>query len=58
MRARAILDRHMLQPVGLVVTGMRGGSRYGYEAYGPTEPPLVGEAEVVPPLAGRRRAER
>ncbi|HXE44376.1 MAG TPA: polysaccharide biosynthesis tyrosine autokinase [Conexibacter sp.] len=57
-RARSILDRHMLQPVGLVVTGMRGGSRYGYEAYGPTEPTFADEAEALPPLTGRRRAQR
>jgi succinoglycan biosynthesis transport protein ExoP len=32
-RARAILDRHMVDPVGVVVTGIRDASRYGYEAY-------------------------
>jgi capsular exopolysaccharide synthesis family protein len=32
-RARAILDRHMVEPVGIVVTGLRDASRYGYEAY-------------------------
>ncbi len=29
-RAAATLSRHVLQPVGLVVTGLRGGARYGY----------------------------
>ncbi|HST43165.1 MAG TPA: polysaccharide biosynthesis tyrosine autokinase [Conexibacter sp.] len=29
-RARAILDRHALQPIGVVVTGVREESRYGY----------------------------
>ena len=33
-RARAILDRHMIEPVGLAITGLRDSSRYGYEAYG------------------------
>jgi succinoglycan biosynthesis transport protein ExoP len=33
-RARAILDRHMVEPIGLVVTGMRDGGRYSYQAYG------------------------
>ena len=33
-RARSILDRHMLQPVGLVVTGVRTPGRSGYEVYG------------------------
>jgi capsular exopolysaccharide synthesis family protein len=32
-RARAILDRHMVEPVGIVVTGLRDSSRYGYEPY-------------------------
>jgi succinoglycan biosynthesis transport protein ExoP len=38
-RARAILDRHMVEPVGLVVTGLRDAGRYGYEAYGSTASP-------------------
>jgi polysaccharide biosynthesis transport protein len=41
-RARAILDRHMVEPVGLIVTGLYDASRYGYEAYdavGPTHDP-------------------
>jgi succinoglycan biosynthesis transport protein ExoP len=29
-RARAILDRHMVEPVGLVITGGRDGRGYGY----------------------------
>jgi capsular exopolysaccharide synthesis family protein len=33
-RARSILDRHMVEPIGLVVTGMRDGGRYSYSAYG------------------------
>jgi capsular exopolysaccharide synthesis family protein len=32
-RARTILDRHALQPIGLVVTGMRDAGTSGYEAY-------------------------
>ncbi len=32
-RAHAILSRHMVEPVGLVVTGLRDAARYGYEAY-------------------------
>jgi hypothetical protein len=34
-RARAILDRHMVEPVGLVITGARDGRGYGY-GYGET----------------------
>lgn len=37
-RARAILDRHPVKPLGLVVTGVEAGGRYGYEAYGSEEP--------------------
>lgn len=32
-RARAILDRHMVEPIGLVVTGLRDAARYGFESY-------------------------
>ncbi len=32
-RARAILDFHMVEPVGLVAIGLRDVSRYGYEPY-------------------------
>jgi capsular exopolysaccharide synthesis family protein len=32
-RARAILERHMIEPIGLVVTGLRDAARYGYESY-------------------------
>lgn len=42
--ARAILDRHMLQPVGLVVTGVRAPGRSGYDDYGPVAPPAPDEA--------------
>lgn len=36
-RARAILDQHMIEPVGLIVTGLYDAGRYGYEAYGPVD---------------------
>jgi capsular exopolysaccharide synthesis family protein len=32
-RARAMLDRHIAEPLGLVVTGLRDVSRYGYESH-------------------------
>ncbi len=35
-RARTILDRHMVEPVGLMITGVREGGGYGY-AYGEYE---------------------
>jgi capsular exopolysaccharide synthesis family protein len=56
-RARAILDRHMVEPVGIVVTGLRDAGRYGYEAYGPTTLAPEPEGESLPPAdaAERRR---
>jgi capsular exopolysaccharide synthesis family protein len=36
-RARAILDHHHVEPVGLAVTGLRDAARYGYEAYAGSE---------------------
>jgi polysaccharide biosynthesis transport protein len=56
-RARSILDRHMLQPVGLVVTGVRSPGRSGYEVYGAPEPQLAEAAEALPDMR-RRRAPR
>lgn len=32
-RARSILDRHMVEPVGVVVTGLRDSREYGYGGY-------------------------
>jgi polysaccharide biosynthesis transport protein len=32
-RARTVLDRHMVNPIGVVVTGMRDSSHYGYGTY-------------------------
>ncbi len=44
-RARGILDRHMVEPVGLAVTGLRDGSRYGYGSY--TQPSARGSASAT-----------
>ncbi len=46
-RARAILEHHGVEPVGLAVTGLRDSSRYGYEAYASTA-----EAKRAPADAG------
>jgi polysaccharide biosynthesis transport protein len=54
-RARAILDRHMLQPVGLVVTGVRDTAPSGYEAYEPTRNAAGGAAEALQSRARWRR---
>jgi succinoglycan biosynthesis transport protein ExoP len=39
-RARAILDRHMVTPLGVAVTGLRDANRYGYAAYSGQAPTL------------------
>jgi succinoglycan biosynthesis transport protein ExoP len=57
-RARSILDRHMLQPVGLVVTSVRSPGRNGYDVYGPPEPAFAGSADALPDVPRRRRAPR
>jgi succinoglycan biosynthesis transport protein ExoP len=49
-RARAILDRHMVEPLGLVVTGMRDGGRYSYSGYGDS----VGTVKVSTERLSRR----
>jgi polysaccharide biosynthesis transport protein len=57
-RARSILDRHMLQPVGLVVTGVRAPGRSGYEVYGPADPALAEAADALSAVSRRGRAAR
>lgn len=52
-RARAILDRHMLQPLGIVVTDLRDPARYGYESYD-----AHGLVEPMMPVPLRRSFER
>ena len=49
-RARGILDRHMIEPVGVVITGMRDGGRYSYAAYGEN----AGTVEVSAERLSRR----
>lgn len=39
-RARAILDRHVVEPIGIVVTGLRETGGYGY-GYAPSDEPAV-----------------
>jgi capsular exopolysaccharide synthesis family protein len=56
-RARAILDRHMVEPIGIVVAGLRDGSRYGYEPYRAARPRLD-DATSEPIVPSDRAAHR
>jgi polysaccharide biosynthesis transport protein len=58
-RARAILDRHTVKPVGIVVTGLRDARRYGYEPYHPPgEAPSGSPARALPDVASGMRSAR
>ena len=46
-RARAILDRHVVAPIGLVVTGLRDAGRYGYEPYEAIDPTLQSDVGAL-----------
>jgi capsular exopolysaccharide synthesis family protein len=39
-RARGILDRHVVSPIGVAVTGLRDANAYGYGAYRGEDPTL------------------
>jgi polysaccharide biosynthesis transport protein len=47
-RARAILDRHIVEPLGIVVTGIRDAGRYGYGYYGPAAPEREASVQELP----------
>jgi receptor protein-tyrosine kinase len=59
-RARAILDRHVVAPLGLVVTGLEDPDRYGYATY--EMAPASGEGltlhEPVPPVPPKTATRR
>jgi polysaccharide biosynthesis transport protein len=46
-RARAILDHHRVEPVGLAVTGLRDTARYGYEPYASSDPQYADAADAL-----------
>ncbi len=52
--ARAILDRHMAEPIGIVVTGLREAGRYGYEPYVDSTP----DGETIHTLASGNELTR
>jgi capsular exopolysaccharide synthesis family protein len=57
-RARAILDRHMVEPIGIVVTGLRDAARYGYSSYGGDAAALDVDVEVDSRAAAAEGDER
>ena len=61
-RARAILDLHMVDPIGIAVTGLRDTDYYGYNTYAAAEPTLDVETDSRPPVSAgtrtRTRAKR
>ena len=55
-RARAILDRHIVEPLGIVVTGVRETGSYGYDANGDIDPRLGSDVDALSPSrAGSER---
>ena len=44
----AHLARHMIEPVGLVVTGVADQRMYGYSGYGDTDVPHDADVETAP----------
>jgi capsular exopolysaccharide synthesis family protein len=57
-RARAVLDQHLVEAVGLVVTGLTDAGRYGYEMYaanGPVTLDLLAEEQPAASSAAALR---
>jgi capsular exopolysaccharide synthesis family protein len=52
-RARSILDHHMVEPVGIVITGVRDSGRYGY-GYGAYSTDASETALEIDPRPARR----
>jgi succinoglycan biosynthesis transport protein ExoP len=51
-RARSILDHHMVEPVGIVITGVRDSGRYGY-GYGAYSADVSETAPEIDPRPAR-----
>jgi len=53
-RARAILDRQVVEPIGIVVTGLRetGSYGYGYDAYTGAEPVIDVDIDTISQSSG------
>ena len=57
-RARRILDHHIVEPVGIVVTGVRDVGEYGYESYSGEEPTLEADLGALSARASRNNPQR
>jgi len=57
-RARMILNRHIVEPVGLVVTGLRDADRYGYGLYGADAAALEANGDRSSRAAGNPSRQR
>ncbi len=57
-RARRILDRHIVEPVGIVVTGLRDIGEYGYGSSYRGETPTLEPGVDALPRSGSSRHER
>ncbi len=57
-RARRILDHHIVEPVGVVVTGVRDEGEYGYESYRGDEPTLAADLDQLSARAPLRTPNR
>jgi tyrosine-protein kinase len=57
-RARAILDHHAIDPVGLVVTGLQDASRYGYDGYRALESAQSAAETLSRPVSGSASRQR
>lgn len=57
-RARRILDNHIVEPVGIVVTGIRDVGEYGYESYRGDEPTLTADLSSLSPRSARSSSAR
>ncbi len=59
-RARRILDHHIVEPVGIVVTGIREAGEYGYESYRGEQPTLDADIPSMgdPSARASARAEK
>jgi capsular exopolysaccharide synthesis family protein len=57
-RARRILDHHIVEPVGIVITGVRDVGEYSYESYRGDEPTLEADLGSLSTRSQRNKTSR